>query len=76
MAEHEVSLCHRVGAGAPLLQVRPGGGVVAQEEQGHSERVMCLQATRRVGSTLGEPHELFPKLPRDRKRPLAAIEPL
>ena len=42
-------LRRRVDEGDPLLEVRPGGGVVAQVEQGRPERVMGLQAVRRVG---------------------------
>ena len=75
MAEHQGPLRRRVDEGDPLLQVRPGGGIFAQEEQGAPERVMGLQAARRGGLALRQPVELFPELPRRRQRPPVAIEP-
>ena len=50
--------------GDPLLEVPPGGGIVTQVEQ---ECPSASWASRRsVGSvvSLGQPHELFPQLPR------------
>ena len=46
MAERQGPLRRWVGEGDALLEVRPGGGVVAQVEQGAPERVMCLQEVR------------------------------
>ena len=47
LAERLGALRRRVGESDPLLEVRPGRGVVAQVEQGRPERVMGLQAVRR-----------------------------
>ena len=75
MAERQGSLRRRVGEGDPLLEVRPGGGVFAQVEQGRPERIMGLQAVRRRSLMLRQLEELFPQLPRRRQRPPAVIEP-
>ena len=44
IAERLGSLRHGVSEVTPLLEVRPGGCVFAQEEQGAPERVIGLQA--------------------------------
>jgi hypothetical protein len=62
MAAHQSLLCGRIGAGDALLEVRPGGGIFAQVEQGAPERVMSFQEVRWRGLVLSEPVELFPRL--------------
>jgi hypothetical protein len=66
MAERQGPFYCRVSEGDSLLEMCPGGGVFAQEEQGRPERVMRLQAVRRVGLALRQPIELFPERPRSR----------
>src|SRR5262245_9967159 len=68
-------LRRRSGEGDRVLQVRPGGRVLAQEEQRAAERVMGLQAGRRCGLALCQPYELFPELTRRLQRPPRYIEP-
>ena len=75
ISEHLGPLRRRVSEGDPLFDMRTGGGVVAQEEQGRPERVMRLQTGHRVGPTLCQSEELFPQLPRRRQCPPATIEP-
>ena len=53
-----------VGEGDPLLEVHPGSGVFAQEEQGAPECIMGLQAGRWFGPALGQSGELFRQLSR------------
>ena len=50
----------RVGEGDPLLQVRPGGGVFAQIEQGAPERFVGLQAGMGSAARCASRTELFP----------------
>jgi hypothetical protein len=58
-----------------LLQVPPGGGVFAQEEQGVPKRLMGFQEVGWHGLALRQRHELFSQLPRGQQHPTILIEP-
>ena len=52
MAQRQGPLHGRISEGDSLLEMCPGSGVFAQEEQGCPKRVMRLQAMRWVGHAL------------------------
>src|SRR5262249_43594441 len=63
-----------VDKGDPLFQVRPGGRIVAQVEQGGSERIVPLQAGQGRDLVLREPAELFPEFSRRGQCPTVLIK--
>ena len=70
IVEHQGSLHRRVDESASLFEVRPGGGIFTQIEQGVPEHFVGLEEVRWLGLALRQPIELFPQLPRRRQRPL------